>query len=108
MAEARLDGAAIRDFESFHDQCAAQFGFPSFYGRNMNAWIDCLTYAREGDGMSRFVLGPTEPLLIEVVSTEAFNRQAPEVFDAFVECTGFVNQRSVDAGELPALHVLFR
>lgn len=58
--------------------------------------------------MSRFALGPTESLVIELHDTEAFNKQAPEIFDAFVECTAFVNQRHVAAGELPALHILFR
>ena len=108
MAEAQLDGAAIKDWDSFHAQCAERFGFPAFYGNNMNAWIDCLTYVREGDGMSRFVLGATESLVIEVRDTEAFNRRAPDVFASFVECVACVNQRQAAAGELPALHVLFR
>jgi hypothetical protein len=108
MAELQLNGAEIKDWDSFHDQCAERFGFPEFYGRNMNAWIDCLTYIREGDGMSRFVLGMTEPLVIEVLDTEAFCRQAPDVFHAFVECTSFVNQRHAEAGQIPALYILFR
>jgi len=74
----------------------------------MNAWIDCLTYVREGDGMSRFVLGPTEPLVIDILETRAFNSQAPEILDALVECTASVNQRQFDAGEIPALYLLFR
>jgi hypothetical protein len=57
------------------------FGFPSFYDRNMDAWIDCLTYVRDGDGMSPFALGPTEPLVIEVLNTDAFKQHAPEIFD---------------------------
>ena len=108
MAQVQLNGAAIRDWNAFHDQSAVVFGFPDFYGRNMDAWIDCLTYVRDGDGMSRFTLGSTEPLIIEVLDTETFNRQAPEILDAFVECTAFVNQRHASAGELPALHLVFR
>ena len=61
MPDAMLNGSKITDWKSFHDECAAVFGFPDFYGRNMNAWIDCLTYVREGDGMSRYELGPDEP-----------------------------------------------
>jgi RNAse (barnase) inhibitor barstar len=108
MAQAQLDGAAIKDWDSFHAQCADRFGFPAFYGRNMDAWIDCLTYVRDGDGMSRFALGETESLVIEVQNTEAFNRQSPEIFDSFVECVAIVNQRHATAGEIPALQVLFR
>jgi hypothetical protein len=33
----------IGDADSFHDVSAATFGFPAFYGHNVNAWIDCLT-----------------------------------------------------------------
>ena len=40
----------ISDWDSFHDQCAKDLGFPEFYGRNINAWIDCLTYEDDGAG----------------------------------------------------------
>lgn len=102
----RLDGEAIIDWESFHDASAAVFGFPAFYGRNMDAWIDCLTYVGDGDGMSRFVLGPDGVLIIEVASSEMFNERAPEVFRAFADCVAAVNQRHVESGELPPLHLL--
>ena len=108
MPQVQLRGAAIGDWDAFHDQCAVAFGFPAFYGRNMDAWIDCLTYVRDGDGLSHFALGPTEPLVVEVLETEAFNRQAPEIFDAFVACLAIVNERHVAAGEVPAMQVLFR
>ena len=35
----------IADWASFHDVFAETLGFPSYYGRNMDASIDCLTYA---------------------------------------------------------------
>lgn len=107
MARACLDGTAITDWRTFHQECAQVFGFPDFYGRNMNAWIDCLTYVREGDGMSRYVLGPDEPLIIEVRGTESLNKRVPEVVDALVECAAAVNRRQLDIGERPALQLLF-
>jgi hypothetical protein len=73
----------------------------------MNAWIDCLTYVREGDGMSRYVLGPDEPLIIEVRGTESLNKRVPEVVDALVECAAAVNRRQLELGEKPALQLLF-
>ena len=108
MAQVQLDGRTITGWDAFHDQCTTAFGFPGFYGRNMNAWIDCLTDVRSGDGMSRFELGPEELLIIEVLDAEAFNRQVPEVFDALVECTASVNRRQIEAGERPALYLLVR
>ena len=38
-----VDLASISDWPSFHASFAAAFGFPSFYGMNMNAWVDCMT-----------------------------------------------------------------
>lgn len=108
VAHVHLDGTTIDSWNAFHDQCAAVFGFPDFYGRNMNAWIDCLTYVREGDGMSRFSLGPDEALVIEIAGTREFNHRAPEVFDALTECAASVNLRHVEMGERPALHFVFR
>jgi hypothetical protein len=61
---------------SFHQTCREAFGFPDFYGMNMNAWIDCLTHLDEGDGMSRFHLASGETLNIEVPDTESFSAGA--------------------------------
>jgi len=41
----------ITDWDSFHDVFAEILGLPGFYGRNMNAWIDCLTSADEPHGL---------------------------------------------------------
>jgi len=49
-----IDTRRITDWASFHDVFAEVFGFPGFYGRDMDAWIDCLTYLDSPeDGMSR-------------------------------------------------------
>ena len=103
----QLDGHVIDGWDAFHDQSALVFGFPGFYGRNMNAWIDCFHYVRDGDGMSRFALGPEEPLVIEVLGTREFKRRVPEVFDALVDGATAVNQGNVEAGEIPSIHLLF-
>jgi Barstar (barnase inhibitor) len=107
MATVTLNADAIIDWPSFHQQCAERFGFPGFYGRNMNAWIDCLTYLPEGDGMSSFKLGPGENLSIHVVGFEQFAKRVPEISSALIECTAAVNQRYVSAGEQPRLASCF-
>lgn len=33
----------IHDLEAFHDLAYRVFGFPSYYGRNLDAFWDCLT-----------------------------------------------------------------
>ena len=54
-------------------------GFPDFYSRNMNAWIDCLTYVREGDRMFRFVLQEDEYLYIYLPDFVTFSQREPVI-----------------------------
>jgi len=103
MAKARINTKQIKDWKSFHQLCKEELGFPDFYGMNMDAWIDCLSYLDDGDGMSRFNLAKGEILLIEISDTEDFNSRLPEIFDALVECSAFVNRRC----ESPVLSLVF-
>ena len=107
MATVRLDTSLITDWNSFHRTCREAFGFPDFYGMNMNAWMDCLTYLDEGDGMSRFHLAPGEKLNIEITDTELFSLRLPETFSAVIHRTAFVNDRYVAAGKPPLLSLVF-
>ncbi len=99
MATVRLNANLINDWASFHLVCKEAFGFPSFYGMNMNAWIDCLLYLTHNDKMTEFVLSEDEMLHIELTDTREFNSRLPEIFDALVECCAFVNNRYIEAGE---------
>jgi hypothetical protein len=45
-----LPSDQITDWETFHAVFQSVFGFPEFYGRNMNAWNDCMTYLDDPDG----------------------------------------------------------
>ena len=38
-----IDPRRITDTDSFHAVLAKTLGFPYFYGKNLNAWIDCMT-----------------------------------------------------------------
>lgn len=108
MASVRLDGAAIRNWPSFHDQCRTKFGFPDFYGRNMDAWIDCLSTLRDRDGMSAFALAPEEKLQIEIIDSAILQREAPRILDTVLDCVDAVNERYAENGEKPALELLLR
>ncbi len=107
MATARLGTESITGWQSFHEACREVFGFPDFYGMNMDAWIDCMSYLDEDAGMTRFNLAAGEMLHVEVSATESLNRRLPEVFDALVECSAFVNQRYVEDGKAPVLSLVF-
>lgn len=103
MAEVRLDGAAIGDWPAFHAACRDAFGFPDFYGNNMDAWVDCLSYLRDDDGMTRFRLKQNEVLRIVVANAAALRATAPDILDDLQFCIAAINDRYADYGEKPAL-----
>jgi RNAse (barnase) inhibitor barstar len=106
MASVRFESSTVQDWKSFHEYCKEIFGFPDFYGANMNAWIDCMSSLDE-EGMTRFLIASDEMLQIEFTNTEAFQDRLPEVFDAIVDCTAFVNQRYIESGRTAALSFVF-
>lgn len=102
-----METESITDWQSFHENCREVFGFPDFYGMNMDAWIDCMSYIDEDAAMTRFNLAAGEKLHIEITGTESLNKRLPEIFDALVECSAFVNQRYVEDGKAPVLSLVF-
>jgi Barstar (barnase inhibitor) len=107
MAFVQINTKQITDRASFHQVCKEAFGFPDFYGNNMNAWIDCLSYLKGNDGMTKYCLEKDEILHIEISETEDFNKRQSEIFDALIECTAFVNQRYLETGNKPRIALLF-
>jgi RNAse (barnase) inhibitor barstar len=108
MPSVVLATETINDFPTFHAECTRAFGFPDFYGQNMDAWIDCLSYLTQGDGMSAFTLGPDELLFIHLPDFEAFSQRVPGVSAAMLECAAFVNCRYVEAADRPRLVLVLR
>ena len=89
----------IKDWPSFHAECARLFGFPEFYGKNMNAWIDCLSYLGDEDGMSTVKLQSGEMLSLRIPSFGEFSKNHPEICAGLLDCTAFVNARYIEAKE---------
>lgn len=97
----------IVDWESFHDVFDEALGFPGYYGRNMNAWIDCLTYADDTEsGMVADPIASGDLLALSIGDAAEFKRRCPEQFDALIECTAFVNYRRREVGDGPVLALL--
>ena len=104
IVRARIEGESIRDWNSFHDEFQRVFGFPDFYGRNMNAWIDCMTsLASPGDGMTKIHCPAGGALVLEIPDAKDLKKRRPELLEAILECAAFVNFRLLDAGESPVL-----
>ena len=103
MSIVRIDGKSIIDWDSFHNVFAEAFGFPDFYGRNMNAWIDCMTSLDEpANGITAVHGSPTDPVVLQLDNASSV---PSEQFEAITECSAFVNWRRLEVGE-PAILML--
>jgi len=98
----------IVDWDSFHAIFSNEFGFPDFYGRNMNAWIDCMTSIDcPDDGMTRIHAPPGGVVVIQLDYVKDFARRCPELYNAIIECSAFVNYRRGEQQERPVLALSF-
>src|SRR5687767_3306707 len=89
----------INSWNTFHDIFAKILGFPEFYGRNMDAWIDCMTYIDDKEaGMSKFWINKNDTLVIELTAVESFKKNCPDIYLGLFECTAIVNKRKINDG----------
>ena len=106
MATVRLDAARITDWDSFHAESRREFGFPDYYGNSMDAWVDCLSYLRDDEGMTQFCLGEDEILTIEILNSAQLQQKLPDLLDELAFCIGGINERYEDYGDKPALKLV--
>jgi hypothetical protein len=92
-----IDTNKIKNWDSFHLIFKNTFGFPDYYGENMNAWIDCMTYIDDPEsGMTKINIYSGDILIIKLVNSEYFKKNCKEQYLALLECSAFVNQRRLD------------
>jgi RNAse (barnase) inhibitor barstar len=108
MASAELNGASILGWDTFHSECSAAFGFPDFYAHTMDAWVDCLSYLRDEDGMTKFRLRPDEVLEIVVKDSAEMRERVPDLLEEMAFCIAGINERYEDYGEKPALALVLK
>ena len=93
MKNVTINAEEITDWESFHDVFQKHLDFPGYYGRNMNAWIDCMgDEAISGDFLHLRIEGMKE-----------LKERCHEIHEAIAECSAFVNYRLTENGEDPVL-----
>lgn len=86
-----IDCAEIRDWNSFHDRFATAFGFPHFYGRNMDAWIDCMTSLdKPDDGMTSIHAAQGNVVTLQLENVGQLREQYLDLYTAIIECAAFV------------------
>jgi RNAse (barnase) inhibitor barstar len=100
MPIVRIDARRIHDSDTLHSVFAESLGFPAFYGRNMNAWIDCMSYLDNPDaGMTTVHGTASDPVVLHI---EHINSLANELYTEIVDCAAFVNWRRLENSE-PAI-----
>ena len=98
----------INDWETFHGVFQEALGFPEFYGRNMNAWIDCMSGLDDQDsGMTKFTVNKDDIAIMKIENSSSFKERCPEQYNALIECSAFVNYSRIDIGENPILSLMF-
>lgn len=108
MRLVKLDTSRITDWGTFHDVFAEAFGFPAFYGGNMNAWIDCMTSLDDPSAeMSKVHAPPGGVVVLELEHVDDFICRCPEQYGALIECAAFVNWRKIEMGEPAVLAMSF-
>ncbi len=83
-----IDGSKIKSWDSFHSEFKTKMGFFDGYGKNTNAWIDCMTDMvtnNEYDGLTKFNLNEGDRFTLKVIKKEEWKNDSPETFDAFIE-----------------------
>jgi RNAse (barnase) inhibitor barstar len=97
MNRFRVDGKLLADWRQFHDYFERTFSFPDYYGRNMDAWNDCMSeYCYENGIVS-----------LHIDNASELKASNPEAFDALVECSAFINWRSTNEGDDPLIVLSF-
>jgi len=106
MTKVKIPVEEIHDWPSFHAVFAKALGFPDFYGKNMNAWVDCMESVDEPDeGMTSVTVEKGEFLVLDLGECTAFAERCPAQYEAILDSTAFVNFSRMEAGEQPVLAV---
>jgi hypothetical protein len=97
----------IKDWDSFHSVFQMTLGFPDFYGRNRDAWIDCMTCIDDpGRRMTAITVAEGELVTLRIDDAPDFERRCPVQYRALIECTAAVNHRRVERGGKPVLTLM--
>lgn len=94
MTTVFVDTTDITDWPSFHRVFSKIFGFPPFYGNNLDALIDCLSYLDEPEAKMTVVhIRPGDTLVIQLGAINSFKGRCPDQFAGLQDACAFVNWR---------------
>ncbi|MFN0138247.1 MAG: barstar family protein [Phycisphaerae bacterium] len=77
----------------------SRFRFFDGYGRNGDAWIDCMTDLHGPNSLSGLALPTGEPVEIVIKKSASLVRLHPEIFNKLVTLVHFANERYAEMNE---------
>jgi hypothetical protein len=103
---ATVDLSAVRSWSDLDELWAEALGFPNWYGRNRDAWLDIMSSLDE-IGMVERPFEGRGPILIRVGGVEALADRHPEVLVELVALTAAANERYRHSESGRALALVF-
>lgn len=101
-----IDFVKIKSIDDFYDEMTRVFGFPAFFGRNGNAFIDCLFSLRyPQDEMTAIHIRKDEYIIMELVN---FSSASQNVKDTLIISIEFVSMKCKEKGQEPSILLLCR
>ena len=96
-----LDFLAIKNTDELYDSLSKKLGFPDFFGRNINALIDCLSGLRyPEEGMISVNVSNKGCLSLNISN---FSQSTELLKNIIIFSVGAVNKRYAEKGLEPAL-----
>jgi RNAse (barnase) inhibitor barstar len=86
-----VNGATIVDGPSFHDEFSRAFRFVDGYGRNREAWIDCMTDLHGPNALSDLRLPAGESIEIVLKGSAAMAKSYPAIFAELLRLVRYAN-----------------
>ena len=106
--ELELDFTEIDNLEKMHNLLMNIFGFPVFYGKNVNALIDCLSDLRvqgeKGETLCDFKI-KTEEIII--LNCKNFSYKSSIIQNHFITAIESINKREIEIGNIPSIFLNF-
>jgi RNAse (barnase) inhibitor barstar len=109
IVEIRLNATKFLTWNTFHSYFQRKFGFPDFYGRNINAWIDCMSDLDKPEyGMVKNIsIRKGQCVVLRINNIDDLKSQAHDIYMAIIECSAFINRERIISGELPLIFLSF-
>ncbi len=108
VSTVKIECQNIKGWSSFHDEFTRVFGFPDLYGRNMDAWIDCMSSLSDPDDrMTQIHCEEGKVITIELENVTEFKLRCPKIYQSIINYTAFINWRLIEQNESPVLTLAF-